>query len=240
MSGHSKWSTIKRQKEVNDMAKGKIFSKLSRAITIAAKSGGPDPEGNAKLRIAIDSARAANMPKDNIERAISKAKGSEELIEVVYEGFLGGGVGVIVEAATDNRNRTAQEMKSLFEKNGGNMGGPGSVSFNFKEAGMIAIKKGHDADTEMLTIIDSGADDIEEEPDAYIIFTTPESLSSLKTSLESQGMVILSSEVTMRPITTIQVNDSEIAKKLVHVLDLFENHDDVQRVYTNADIQAEI
>jgi YebC/PmpR family DNA-binding regulatory protein len=238
MSGHSKWSTIKRQKEVNDQAKGKVFTKLGQAISIAVKTGGgADPDANAKLRVAVDAARAANMPKDNIERAINKAKGGDVLDEVTYEGFGHGGVGIIIEAATDNRNRTSQEIKNILEKGGGNLGGPGSVLFGFEPKGLIVVKrqKSVSGDDQMLALIDSGAEDVEETDDAFEVYTCVEMLSTIREQLAAIGQTIESVELIKRPTTKIPVTDSHEAERLMHLLTTLEDHNDVQKVFTNGE-----
>src|SRR5258708_23459947 len=177
MSGHSHYATTHRQKELKDADKDQIFSKLARAITIAAKTGGgPDPDSNYKLRITIDKARAASMPKENIDRAISKAEGGGDLDEVMYEGFGPSGVAVLVEVATDNRNRTNSEIKNLFEKNGGKMGSPGSVSFNFAPKGLLLVEKSCNIDEELLKLIDLGAEDVVEKDDVIEVFVPFQSL----------------------------------------------------------------
>jgi YebC/PmpR family DNA-binding regulatory protein len=238
VSGHSKWSTIKRAKEANDKAKGKTFSKLSRAISIAVKSGGgPDIDSNYRLRVAVDVARASNMPKDNIERAISKAGGEGlNIEEVVYEGFGPKGIGVIVEAATDNRNRTAQEIKGLIERHGGTFASPGAVAFNFENKGFLLIEKGPDLEAQMLSLIDLGVEDIEETEDGIEIHTNSSDLSATSKKISEAGWRIIRTELTRRPITSVTVTDPEEAKKIIAFLELLEEHDDVQRVFTNVDI----
>lgn len=242
MSGHSKWSTIKRKKEVEDIKKGKVFSKLSRAISIAVKVGGSaDPEVNPKLRVAIDQAKAANMPKENIERAIQKGGGAEgELEEIKYEGFAPGGVGVIVEVATDNKRRTAQEIKNLFERGGGNLAGPGAVSFNFEPKGLLLVEKKGRLDNQMLTIIDAGVEDLEETEDAIEAYVKPDKLSDIKEKLESLGFKILSLELVQKPKNLQVVEEPNWAQKILKFLEGLENQDDVLRVYANLDIPNEV
>jgi YebC/PmpR family DNA-binding regulatory protein len=237
MSGHSKWSTIKRQKGLNDQARGKLFSKFARAISIAAKSG-PDPDANYKLRVVIDSARAANMPKVNIERAISKASESGELVEVVYEGFGPHGISVIAETVTDNRNRTAQEMKSIFERGGGSLAGPGSVSYNFKPKGLIVIG-GKDAESQILDLIDMGVEDVEEGDGVLEVYVAPSELSSFKQKLENEGYEIMSTDLVMKPVSFKKIDDVSKASQAVGFLEKLEEHEDVQKVFANLDTAAD-
>lgn len=238
MSGHSHYATIKRQKGLRDAAKGQMFSKFARAIQIAVKTGGSaSPESNYKLRMAIDTARASNMPKDNIERAISRASaGSENYEEISYEGFGPGGVGVIVDAATDNRNRTSQEIKNIFERGGGNLAGPGSVSFNFEPKGMLTIKKEGSVDDLMLKLIDTGVEDMEEQDDAIEVFVQPDKLTQIRDSLTGMGFNVTSFELIKKPKSLQQVKNSQEAQKILSFLDTLESYDDVQKVYSNIEI----
>lgn len=237
MSGHSKWATIHRDKGINDAKRGNLFSKLARAITIAAKTGGGgDPSSNFKLRVIIEKARQANMPKENIERAISKAAGGEAMDEVVYEGFGPGGIGVVVEAVTDNRNRTAQEIKNLFEKGGGNLAGPGAVAYNFDQKGLLVVKKDTDLDSQMLKLIDLGASDIEETDDSLEVYVSVDKLSSTRDQLEQNGFNITSFEITMKPKLSVEISDSQVVQKALGFLNSLEEHDDIQKVYANLDV----
>ncbi len=237
MSGHSKWSTIKRQKGINDAKKGAVFTKLAKAITLAAKDGGADPSMNMKLRFAIEKARQSNMPKDNIERAVASAQGKlDNLIELVYEGYGPSGVPVIVEAATDNKNRTAQEIKNMFERGGGVMASPGSVSFQFERAGQLVVEKGTDAESRMLELIDLGAEDLEEAEDGIEVYTKPADLFLVKQKLEGAGMKVSSSELIYRPKTNIEVKDEGTANRVVRLLEGLDDLDDVQKVYAGVDI----
>ena len=235
MSGHSKWSTIKRQKETKDIAKSKVFSLLSRAISIAVKSGGgPDPNSNYKLRIAIDTARSANMPKDNIERAISKASSSADLYEITYEGFGPNGISVMVETATDNKNRTSQEIKNLLERGGGSLGGPGSVSFNFEHKGFIQIQKDVAlVEAQMLKLIDLGVENIDDNPSTLDVYVSPSELSTKKELLEKNNFIILKTELIQKAINLINL-PKESREKIDKFIDAIYDHDDVQAVYTNA------
>lgn len=235
MSGHSKWSTIKHQKAANDAARGKLFSKLSRAITIAARSG-PDPDMNYKLRMAIDKAKEANMPKDNMERAISKAQGGGDLEEVSYEGFGPSGIAVIVEVATDNRNRTGQEIKNLFERGGGSLAGPGAVAFNFESKGLLVVKKKGDLDTQMLDLIDLGVEDVEDTDQGIEAYVAPNELNEIRNKIEKKGYEIVTAELIEKPKSYQKITDPGQAKKVVEFLEKLEDHDDVQKVFANLDV----
>lgn len=239
MSGHSKWSTIKRQKGANDAKRGALFTKLSKAISIAVASGGGigDPSQNFKLRLAVDAARAANMPKENIERAIERASGKSGVVmeEVLYEGFGPGGVGIIVEAATDNKNRTTSEVANAFNKNGGHMGAMGSVSYLFKQIGEIALNKkpGQQFDELFLDVADSGAEDVEEGENGEVyVVTEPGDLAKVRESLSGKGYTISSTELSWKPTTPVAVDD-EIGEKIMALMEKIEDLDDVQKTYSN-------
>ncbi len=245
MSGHSKWATIKRAKGANDAKRGKLFTKLSMAITIAVKQGGgvADPSGNPRLRLAIDTARSANMPKDNIDRAIQRAAGknANEMEEVTYEGFGPGGFSLIVEAITDNKQRTTPEMKSTFEKNGGTMGNQGSVSYQFQQNGLITVEKnGKSIDDIFLQAADAGAEDMEEAGEEILIYTKPEDLGHVRDTLLGSGMVVKSAELMRKPVTTVALSDIEQARKAINFIEKIEDMDDVQKIYANYDIPEEI
>lgn len=232
MSGHSHFATIKRQKAANDSVKGNIFSKMARAIMIAAKSGG-DPDMNFRLRVEIDKARGVNMPKENIERAIAKATTeAANLEEITYEGFGPSGVNVIIEAATDNKNRTAQEIKNALDKAGGSLAGPGAVLFNFEHKGYLLLKKDSDPQTQMLKIIDMGVEDVNETDDGIEVYVAPDKLSTTKKILEGAGAEILETELQMKPKNPVEVSDDQ-AKKVLALLSALEDFDDVQKVFTN-------
>lgn len=233
MSGHSHFATIKRQKAATDAAKGNIFSKHARIIMLAAK-GGADPDLNFKLRVAIDKARSDNMPKENIERAISKATGEGgALEEITYEGFGPGGVFVIAEAATDNKNRTAQEIKSIFEKNGGSLGGPGSVSYNFDQKGFLLIQKGDSPDEEALNLIDLGAQDVEIVEDGIEVFVESSQLSEIRKKILDAGFDIKETEIRMQAKSFIELSNPSDLARVTKLLEALEEHDDIQKVFAN-------
>lgn len=238
MAGHSKWSTIKRKKGANDAQRAKIFTKIAREITVVVKAGGPDPESNSKLKDVIAKARANNMPNENIMRTIKKAAGEtggENYEQITYEGYGPSGVAVIVETLTDNRNRTAGEMRHYFDKFGGNLGQTGCVSFLFDRKGIIIIEEDAavDEDTLMLDAIDAGAEDFSSEDGYYEITTTPEALGTVRDSLEAKGYRLSSAEVEMVPKTTTNLTDEGEIKNMTRLLEMLEDNDDVQNVYHN-------
>lgn len=245
MSGHSKWSTIKRQKQANDAKRGQSFTRLSNAITIAAREGGGNPEGNIKLQFAIEKAREASMPKDNIQRAIDRGTGKlaegEAIQTLTYEGYGPGGVAIMVEAVTDNRQRTAAEMKNAFDRSGGTLGGPGTVAYMFKKVGLIIVKTAGKTEDEMLSIgLDAGAEEIEYGPEETEIYTKPEDLIKAKQSLEAQNCKIVEAELNEQATTTVPITDVTKAKQLLHLIESLEENDSVQKVYVNADIPQEL
>lgn len=235
MSGHSHFATIKRQKGLKDAAKGNIFGKLSKNISIAIKSGGSaNPEMNFKLRIAIDKAKEFNMPKDNIDRILKSAESKMENIEeMTYEGFGPYGVGVIVDIVTDNKNRSAQEFKSLFEKAGGNIAGPGAVSYNFDPKGLLVIKKNEDVDSQTLSLIDLGVEDIQDVDGQLEVYVNTEDLKEIKSKVESSGFEVVRAELTMVPKNYVEIVNPDHIEKAQRFIELLEDHDDVQRVYSN-------
>jgi YebC/PmpR family DNA-binding regulatory protein len=241
MSGHSKWSQIKRQKGVADAKRGQVFTKIAMAITIAVKAGGgiTDPNQNFRLRLEIEKARMANMPKENITRAIERGVGKGgkgELAEVLYEGFAPSGVSVIVEAVTDNKQRTTPEIKSLFEKNGGTLGVPGSVGYQFQQVGeIVALKKEKTFDDIFLLAVDMGATDVEDSGEEVVIYTSAADLAKVKEGIQ-ESLAITSAELIRKPLTAIQITDKEVAEKLLQFIERLDNHDDVQKVYANFDI----
>jgi YebC/PmpR family DNA-binding regulatory protein len=244
MSGHSKWSTIKRQKGANDAKRGALFTKVTREISVAARLGGGDPEANYRLRLAIEKARAVNMPADNIKRTIDKATGggdADQFEEIVYEGYGPGGVAVLVEAATDNRNRTAADVRSIFTKAGGQLAGSGAVAWQFEPRGLIAVApNGADADEVALTAIDAGAEDVDtDDPEAIEIFTSPGDLERIRATLEAAGVAIDSAESTMIAKQTVEL-DSTKARQALRLVEQLEDLDDVQRVTANFDIPEDV
>ncbi|MFA5104402.1 MAG: YebC/PmpR family DNA-binding transcriptional regulator [Candidatus Margulisiibacteriota bacterium] len=243
MSGHSKWATIKRAKGKTDVARGKIFSKFAREITVAAKIGGSDLSGNPRLRLSIERARASNMPKDNIQRAIEKGAGggdSAAIEELMYEGYGPAGAAIIAEVMTDNKNRTLGEIQFIFTRNGGNMGKSGSVSWQFTKFGVITADKSK-TDSEKLIndAIEAGAEDVSEEGQTIEIKTKPENFEEILKKLKDKGYEISSSEITLLPNATIAVSGDD-ARKLLNLVEALEEHDDVQNVYSNFDIPDEI
>jgi len=243
MSGHSKWSQIKRQKGANDVKRGAIFTKMGREIAVAARAGGGDPDGNFRLRLAIEKARAANMPADTIKRAIEKATGggeAEQYDEIVYEGYGPGGVAVLVEVATDNRNRTAAEVRSVFSKAGGQLAGSGAVAWQFEQRGVISVPSaGNDPDEVALLAIDAGASDVETSTDPLEIYTEPGDLEAVRGTLEGAGIAIESGEVAMIAKQTIAVDASK-ARQNLRLVEHLEDLDDVQRVTSNLELTDEI
>src|ERR1035437_964373 len=238
MSGHSKWSSIKRDKGVNDQKRGKIFTKLANAITIAVKTGGGigDPTSNFRLRLIMDTARAANMPKENIERAIKRAasKDAGDFTEVVYEGFALGGVSVIVEAATDNTMRTTSEVKSIFNKAGASFGQPGSVAYQFRHVGRIVTNKNEKSFDDIFSLaVDLGADDIEEVGDEVFVYTPLQELAKVKDALVAAGVEVIEAELIREPIMTVAVEDQDKITRIENFINTLEDLDDVQKVYTN-------
>ena len=245
MAGHSKWAKIKRQKAVTDVKRGAVYAKMAREIIVATRLGGPDPDGNFRLRQAIERAKAEGVPNDNIDRAIEKGSGGgadSDLEELVYEGYGPGGVAVLVKCATDNRNRTAGDIRSYFSKNGGNLGENGCVNWMFKEQGEIEIAKddGFDEETLLLAASDAGAEDLDVEPEDHaLILCPPEKLAPVKQAVEESGHKVRSADVSMDPMSTVEVTDPEMAKMLLKLLDQLENHDDVQQVFANFDMSDE-
>ncbi|KRL67630.1 YebC/PmpR family DNA-binding transcriptional regulator [Companilactobacillus versmoldensis] len=238
MSGHSKWHNIQGRKNAQDSKRGKIFQKLSRELYMAAKSGGADPNSNAALRLIVDKARAANMPKDNIKRALDKAEGGSEehYDEVTYEGYAPGGVAVLVEALTDNKNRTASSVRVAFTRNGGSLGSSGSVSYMFDRKGYIVLdrtKNTQDEDQVLLDIMDLGADDLQTSDDAFEIYTDAKDFTAVRDGLQEKGYELANSELTMIPQNTMQVPE-EKQEQFEHMIDQLEDDDDVSEVYTAA------
>ena len=245
MSGHSKWSSIKHKKGAADAKRGKLFSKLSRAIIVAAKEGGGDPANNLALQNAIEKAKSYSMPKDNIERAIAKGSGADADAQtfetVIYEGYGPEGVAVIVEALTDNRNRTAADVRHLFAKSDGNLAAAGAVAWLFERRGVVLVPAdGVDEDELTLAAAEGGADDVELDGSLFQIISAPEALSTLREAVEAAGFVVESAELTMIPKTTVEVADESAAKKILRLIDALEDNDDVQDVYANSDIPERV
>lgn len=243
MSGHSKWSQIKRQKGAADAKRGQLFTKLGREIAVAARKGGPDPNANFRLRLAIQRARTENMPADNIDRAIKRATGGGEgatLEEVLYEGYGPGGVALLVETLTDNRNRTVSELRNAFTRGGGNMAEAGAVAWSFDQKGVINLSAGSNDPEELaLQVIDSGAADVKIDEGILEVYTAPQELELVRRTLEEQGIPAESSELVMVPKTTVFLEEKE-ALQILRLVERIEELDDVQKVYFNADFDAEI
>ena len=245
MSGHSKWHTIKHKKGAADAKRGKLFSKLSRAIIVAAKEGGSDPGGNLALQNAIEKAKSYSMPKDNIDRAIAKGSGADAdasaFETVVYEGYGADGVAVLVEALTDNRNRTAADVRHLFAKHDGNLGTTGAVAWLFDRRGIVLVDAGGvDEDELLLAVADGGADDVERDGSVFVVSSAPESLTAVRQAIEDAGIAIESAELSMVPKTAVTVEDEATARKIVRLIDALEDLDDVQDVYANFDIPEQV
>jgi YebC/PmpR family DNA-binding regulatory protein len=243
MSGHSKWATIKRKKGAADAKRGQLFSKLSRAIIVAAKEGGGDPESNSALANAIQKARDNSMPKDNIERAIQRGAGAGEgdaYEAISYEGYGPGGVAVICSILTDNRNRTASDLRHIFTKNGGSLATPGSVAWQFDRRGIVVVDgEGVDEDTVMEVALEAGAEDISDDGGQWQITTDPSEFMAVRRALEEAGIAYSSAELTMVPKTTVEPSEKE-ARQVLRLVDQLEENDDVQDVYANFDISEEI
>ena len=244
MSGHNKWSTIKHKKEKTDAQRGKIFTKIGREIAIAVREGGPDPSTNSKLKDVVAKAKAANMPNENIQRSIKKASGEGDATqykEIVYEGYAPGGVAVIVELVTDNLNRTASEVRHIFDKCGGSLGATGCVSWKFERKGVIEIdnSKGLDEDELMMLALDAGASDVESQGEVAVIYTDPNDFSSVRDSLEAAGCTVLSAEREMVPTTTVEITDPEMVTRVRRLIDWLEDYDDSQNVFHDAELPEE-
>lgn len=244
MSGHSKWSTIKRKKGAADAKRGALFGKLSKAITVAAREGGGDPEMNPALALAVQKAKDGNMPNDNIQRAIDKGTGAgsdaETYERITYEGYAPGGVAVLVEVLTDNRNRAASDVRYIFSKNGGKLGTSGSVAYLFERKGVILVPKDDvDEDELMELALEAGAEDVEESESDYRVLTTPEEFAAVREALDEAGVAYENAEITMQPQNSIDL-DAATAKQTLRLMDALEENDDVQDVYANFDISDEV
>ncbi len=245
MAGHSKWSKVKRFKGAIDAKRGKIFSKLSKEISIAAKSGGGDPAGNVRLRSAILAARSASMPSDNIERAIKRGTGegieAQHFEEIVYEGYAPGGVALIVETATDNKNRTAAEVRSIFSKNHGNLASSGSVSYMFHRKGQIVVPRASiDEDKLLELVLETGAEELTNDEEVYLVTTAPDQLYAVAEALKNAGVTPESQKFTFIPDTTTTVGDEVVAQQVLRLCDALEDDDDVQNVYSNLEIPEQV
>lgn len=246
MSGHSKWANIKYRKAKVDAQRGKIFTRLGRELMVAVKEGGPDPENNVRLKLAVQKAREANMPNENIARVIQRASGEaggENFTEALYEGYGPGGVAVLLEILTDNRNRTAAEIRHLFNRYGGSLGESGCVAWMFESQGVVQVPVAasrEDVDDIMLQAIESGADDVNDQGDYVEIITAPDQMEGIKEALEGVGYRVERAEIAMIPKTTVPINDPDQARRVLHLLDALEEHDDVQEVYANFDIPDDL
>jgi YebC/PmpR family DNA-binding regulatory protein len=245
VSGHSKWSTIKHKKGAADAKRGQLFTKLSKAIIVAAKEGGPDPAGNLSLQNAIEKAKSYSMPKDTIERAIARGAGTDAdaaaYETIVYEGYGPEGVAVLVEALTDNRNRTASDVRHLFTKHGGNLGTTGAVAWLFERRGIVLIEsEGVDEDELTLAAAEGGADDVELDGSVFQVSSPPEALATVREAIEAAGITVQSAELTMVPKTTVAVSEEASAKKLIRLIEALEDNDDVQDVSANFDIPEQV
>ena len=244
MSGHSKWSTIKRKKGAADAKRGALFGKLSKAITVAAREGGGDPEMNPTLAMTIQKAKDGNMPNDNIQRAVDKGTGSgadaAAIERITYEGYAPGGVAVLIDVLTDNRNRTASDVRYAFSKNGGKLGTNGSVAYLFERKGIILIPKDDtDEDELMMAALEAGAEDVEEQESDYRVVTTPEDFAAVREALDEAGIAYENAEITMEPQNSIDL-DAGTARQTLRLIDALEENDDVQEVYANFDISDEV
>lgn len=242
MSGHSKWSTIKHQKAIEDKKRGKIFSKLAKVITVAVREGGADQETNHKLRVAIDQAKEANMPKDNIKRAIDRGAGGEKgggLEEIIYEAYGPEKIALMVECITDNKNRTGSEIRSFFERNGGVIASPGAVSYLFKRQGMLLVEKEKDFENQALQLIDLDIEDFSEAGELVEVYTQPAQLEEIKRKIIKAGFRVKQADLSYKPVNSVSVADPEKKKKLLNFLNELDELDDVQKIYCNADFLDE-
>jgi YebC/PmpR family DNA-binding regulatory protein len=243
MSGHSKWASIKHKKAVVDQRRGAHFTKLARAIQVAAREGGGDPDSNAALALAVQKAKDASMPKDNIERAIAKGTGAgtdaDAIETVVYEGYGPGGVAILVEALTDNRNRTGSEVRHMFSKSGGNLGEPGSVAWQFEKKGTVVVDSERYSEDDLMPAIEAGAEDISGDEGLWEIVTEPSDLTAVREALAAAGIETQSAELSQRPTTRIEVAEGDVGK-LLRLIEQLEDHDDVSAVHANFDVDADV
>jgi YebC/PmpR family DNA-binding regulatory protein len=244
MSGHSKWASIKHKKAVTDARRGQQFTKLARAITVAAREGGGDPDANYTLAAAIEKARSFSMPKENIQRAIDRGTGSGDagaaIERITYEGYGPAGVAVLVEALTDNRNRTSADVRHLFEKHGGSLGEPGSVAWQFEKRGVIVVDGEHHSEDDLMVAIDAGAEDVSADGGSLRVVTAAEDLAAVREALSDGGVDPESAELAMEPKATVAVSESGEARRLLALIDALDEHDDVEAVHANFDIPAEL
>jgi YebC/PmpR family DNA-binding regulatory protein len=244
VSGHSKWSSIKHRKAATDAKRGQLFTKLARAISVAAREGGGDPDSNYTLAAAIEKARGYSMPKDNIQRAIDRGTGEggggEQIERVVYEGYGPAGVAVLVEALTDNRNRTGSEVRHAFDKNGGSLGEPGSVAWQFEKRGVVLVDADRYSEEDLLAAIDAGADDVAEDGDVLKVTSDPSSLTAVRAALEESGVELQSADLAMEPKAVIEVTEEAEVRRVMRLMDALDDHDDVESVHANFDIPAEL
>jgi YebC/PmpR family DNA-binding regulatory protein len=239
VSGHSKWATIKHQKGAKDKARGKLFAKLIRQVEVAAREGGGDPDANPTLRTMFQKARDASVPMDTIERAIKRGTGELEGVtyeQITYEGYAPGGIAVLVEVLTDNRNRTGADIRSLFSRNGGSIAEPGAVAWQFDRKGQILVDRKADEEELMLVALEAGAEDLADDGELWRVTVPPTDLHKVRTAIEEAGIAVDSSDLTMVPQNTIELNDGESAKKVLRLIDALDDHDDVQNVHANFDI----
>ena len=239
MSGHSKWSSIKHRKAATDAKRGKLFTKLARAIQVAAREGGGDPESNHTLAAAVEKARSYSMPKDNIQRAIDRGTGDAdggEIERTLYEGYGPAGVAVLVEALTDNRNRTSAEVRHAFDKTGGSLGEPGSVAWQFEKKGAIAVDGGRYSEDDLLVAIDAGAEDVQADGGSLRVLTATEDLATVRAALDAAGVEVESAELVMEPNAVVEVSDEATARAMMRLMDALDEHDDVDAVHANFDI----
>jgi YebC/PmpR family DNA-binding regulatory protein len=243
MSGHSKWATIKHKKGAADKARAKVFAKLIRQVEVAAREGGPDPDANPSLRTMFQKARDNSVPIDTIERAIKRATGGLEGVvyeSITYEGYAPGGIAVLCDVLTDNRNRTSAEVRNAFTKHGGSMAEPGAVAWQFERKGVVLADRAADEEELMLLALDAGAEDLADDGEMWRITTPPTELHTVRAALEEGGITVSSSELTMLPTSTIAVEESDVAKRVLRLIDALDDNDDVQDVYANFDISDEL
>jgi YebC/PmpR family DNA-binding regulatory protein len=240
MSGHSKWASIKHKKAATDAKRGQLFTKLARAITVAAREGGGDPDANYTLAAAVEKARSYSMPKDNIQRAIDRGTGEggagDQIERVVYEGYGPGGAAILVEALTDNRNRTGSEVRHAFDKHCGSLGEPNSVAWQFEKRGVILVDTSRYSEDDLIAAIDAGADDVAEDGDVLKVTSDPSSLAAVRAALEESGIEVQSAELAMEPQAVVEVASESEARQLVRLMDTLDDHDDVESVHANFDI----